>query len=248
MSILTRDAISSNPPPPLRTGDHLDQQTFHQRYQAMSPNFRAELTGGIVIVPSPVGPDHGQLHAHILLWLGTYCLSTPGTRIYDNVTTILGPNSEVQPDALLLLTPKPADRPAFSPAASKDPRSSSSKSLTAPLLTIWDSKNAITKPQASANTWSSPCLTIKSTGSAAKPTRQARASSKPLPIPTTFIDPPFSLAFGFTPSLYSLTTSPPSALCRGKGSPRRNMPRSSLASLDSRRKTRACVHRPTDVK
>ncbi len=34
--------------PPLEAGQRLDQPTFHERYQAMPPNTRAELVGGVV--------------------------------------------------------------------------------------------------------------------------------------------------------------------------------------------------------
>ena len=40
--------------PLVEAGDHLDQVTFHERYKAMPPAFRAELIGGVVIVPSPL--------------------------------------------------------------------------------------------------------------------------------------------------------------------------------------------------
>jgi hypothetical protein len=39
--------------PPLANGDHLDQRTFHARYEAMPEDFRAELIGGIVYMTSP---------------------------------------------------------------------------------------------------------------------------------------------------------------------------------------------------
>ena len=40
------------PLPPLMNGDHLDQKTFHERYEAMTC-VRAELIGGIVYLSSP---------------------------------------------------------------------------------------------------------------------------------------------------------------------------------------------------
>ena len=54
--------------PPLEAGDHLDQATFHARYEAMPPDFRAELIGGVVFVPSPLRSEHGESHAW--LWGG----------------------------------------------------------------------------------------------------------------------------------------------------------------------------------
>jgi Uma2 family endonuclease len=90
----------------LEAGDHLDQPTFHERYLAMAPDFRAELIGGMVIVPSPTQPPHAEYHAAILGWLYAYHAETPGTRPRDNGTIILGPDSEPQPDAALVVEPE----------------------------------------------------------------------------------------------------------------------------------------------
>ena len=90
--------------PPLRPGDRLDQQTFHQRYEAMPPDTRAELIGGVVYMPSPLKRPHGRTHARVMLWLTTYEVATPGTEAYDNATNILGPQSEPQPDGCLLIS------------------------------------------------------------------------------------------------------------------------------------------------
>src|SRR5271156_1111031 len=40
--------------PPLENGDHLDQPTFHARYEAMPSGTRAQLIGGIVYMGSPL--------------------------------------------------------------------------------------------------------------------------------------------------------------------------------------------------
>ena len=90
---------------PLEAGDHLDQATFHTRYAAMPASFRAELIGGIVIVPSPLSRGHGVHHALIMAWLGQYWIATPGTLAWDSVTTILSDEDEVQPDAGLIIEP-----------------------------------------------------------------------------------------------------------------------------------------------
>lgn len=90
---------------PLEAGDHLDQATFHERYKAMPSEFRAELIGGIVIVPSPLSPEHGAYHALVMTWLGNYWIATPGTQARDNATAILDDTSEPQPDAVLILDP-----------------------------------------------------------------------------------------------------------------------------------------------
>jgi len=91
--------------PPLEAGDHLDQATFHERYKAMPPGFRAELIGGIVFVPSPLSLAHGAYHALVMGWLTNYWIATPGTEALDNATAILGSGSEPQPDGALIIDP-----------------------------------------------------------------------------------------------------------------------------------------------
>jgi Uma2 family endonuclease len=100
--------------PSLESGDHLDQATFHERYTAMPPGFRAELIGGIVIVSSPLRPEHGEYHALIMGWLTSYWGATPGTRARDNATAILGEQSEPQPDAVLIIEPAYGGQTGFS--------------------------------------------------------------------------------------------------------------------------------------
>lgn len=91
--------------PPLEAGDHLDQATFHARYEAMPLDFRAELIGGVVFVPSPLRKEHGSYHALVMGWLIHYSIATPGTETLDNTTAILGDDSEPQPDAALIIEP-----------------------------------------------------------------------------------------------------------------------------------------------
>jgi Uma2 family endonuclease len=85
----------------LEPGDHLDQSTFHARYEAMPPGTRAELIGGIVYIPSPVGRAHGVHHRSAIYWLAHYNRFTPGVESMDNGTTILAEDSEPQPDVAL---------------------------------------------------------------------------------------------------------------------------------------------------
>lgn len=92
--------------PPLENGDHLDQMTFHARYEAMPEDFRAELIGGIVYLSSPLKPRHGRHSTRVIQWLAEYELATPGTEVLDNTTDILGPDSEPQPDACMLIRPE----------------------------------------------------------------------------------------------------------------------------------------------
>jgi Uma2 family endonuclease len=91
--------------PRLEPGDHLDQKTFHERYEAMPEGVRAELIGGIVFMPSPLKRPHGRMHAWVMHWLVDYEKATPGTEAYDNASAILDPKSEPQPDASLLIAP-----------------------------------------------------------------------------------------------------------------------------------------------
>lgn len=89
--------------PPLENGQHLDQPTFHERYEAMPPETRAELVGGVVYMPSPVSNDHGEPASDIGGWLFLYKSSTPGVRSPLDTTVILSADSEPQPDNQLLI-------------------------------------------------------------------------------------------------------------------------------------------------
>jgi Uma2 family endonuclease len=92
--------------PPLEEGDHLDQPTFHERYEAMPAGTRAELIGGIVFMPSPLKIPHGSIHLRVSQWLAGYVDGTPGTGAFDNASTILDEQNEPQPDnCLLILSP-----------------------------------------------------------------------------------------------------------------------------------------------
>jgi Uma2 family endonuclease len=104
----TDDALAKEHPlPPLENGDRLDQPTFHARYEAMPEDTRAELIGGIVfLMASPLRRTHGKAHAQVIWLLGDYELATPGVDLLDNATNILGPESEPQPDACLLVVPE----------------------------------------------------------------------------------------------------------------------------------------------
>jgi Uma2 family endonuclease len=91
--------------PPLEEGDHLDQKTFHERYEAMPEGTRAELIGGVVFMPSPLKRRHSRMHVHLVRWLVTYEETTPGTEAHDNASAILDNQNEPQPDACLLILP-----------------------------------------------------------------------------------------------------------------------------------------------
>lgn len=109
MSTLARterlqDKAKNTALPPLENGDHLDQKTFHERYEAMPEGTRAELIGGIVYMSSPLKRPHGKTHMRASRWLLDYEEATLGTEGFDNATTILGEQGEPQPDLCLLIS------------------------------------------------------------------------------------------------------------------------------------------------
>ena len=91
--------------PRLEPGDHLDQKTFHERYEAMPEDVKAELIGGVVYMPAALRRKHGRSSSLLIHWLHAYEDATPGVEVYDNATTIMGEESEPQPDACLIIHP-----------------------------------------------------------------------------------------------------------------------------------------------
>jgi Uma2 family endonuclease len=91
--------------PPLVAGQHLDQPTFHERYEAMPEGTWAELVGGVVYMPSPVLTDHGESDENVTVWSGLYKRATKGLRGGKNSTVILDMVGEVQPDGHLRIPP-----------------------------------------------------------------------------------------------------------------------------------------------
>ena len=92
--------------PPLEAGQCLDQPTFHERYEAMPPDTRAELVGGVVCMPSPMRGDHGNTSRIAAGWLFHYQLKTPGIPGEDGCTVKLDNQGEPQPDHMLHLPPE----------------------------------------------------------------------------------------------------------------------------------------------
>lgn len=90
-------------PLPLDNGDRLSQAEFHRRYRAYADDVKCELIEGTVFMASPTRVPHGAYHVELTLVLGLYKASTPGIEAADNVTVILGEESEPQPDLLLRL-------------------------------------------------------------------------------------------------------------------------------------------------
>jgi hypothetical protein len=90
--------VEQRPPatiPPLMAGQRLGQAEFLRRYEATPPGFKAELIGGVVHVPSPVGGPHGRGSFWTSTWLGVYCARTPGVEGLDNATTVIDRKSVV---------------------------------------------------------------------------------------------------------------------------------------------------------
>src|SRR4051794_9508646 len=72
-------------PLPLEAGDRLTRAEFERRYDAMPELKKAELTEGVVHMPSPVRwQRHARPHSSLMIWLGTYDVGTPGTQSGDN--------------------------------------------------------------------------------------------------------------------------------------------------------------------
>lgn len=104
MGMIREPASTSSPL--LVEGQRLDQPTFHARYEAMPPETRAELIGGVVYMPSPAGPAHGSALIPAIVWLSYYQENTPGVQALDNASTALYSMGEPQPDALLGILPE----------------------------------------------------------------------------------------------------------------------------------------------
>jgi len=99
--------------PPLEPGDHLDQKTFHERYEAMPDDVKAELIGGVVYMAAALRRPHGRSHSWVIHWLCSYEDLTPGVEVYDNATNIMGDASEPQPDACLIILPEKGGQTRF---------------------------------------------------------------------------------------------------------------------------------------
>jgi Uma2 family endonuclease len=96
--------ISAKTIPPLENGDRLTRQEFERRYTVMPDGLKAELIEGVVYMAAAVrAMSHGNPHALMVAWLGSYHAATPGTFIADNSTVRLDLDNEPQPDILLCL-------------------------------------------------------------------------------------------------------------------------------------------------
>jgi len=87
--------------PLLENGDRMKQPEFHRRYKEYSDHVRCELVGGIVYLASPLRYTHATYSVRVGTLLDLYAIATPGVEAAENATTILGAESEPQPDLML---------------------------------------------------------------------------------------------------------------------------------------------------
>jgi Uma2 family endonuclease len=86
---------------PLQNGDRMTQAQFHRSYEAYPEDVKFELIQGTVYMASPLRRDHARRHVQLTALLERYEGKTPGIELLDNATTILGEESEQQPDLAL---------------------------------------------------------------------------------------------------------------------------------------------------
>lgn len=92
--------------PPLVAGQRMDRATFHERYEAMPPDARFELIGGVVVMPSPVSRSHGQFVRVFAFWVTDYLRGKPGLDGGVDATVMVDDLSEPQPDVHLRIKPE----------------------------------------------------------------------------------------------------------------------------------------------
>jgi Uma2 family endonuclease len=92
--------------PLLVNGDRLRQPEFHRRYTAYPEDVKFELIGGVVYMGSPLRLSHSDYDGELGFALELYRRATPGVAVLHNATTILGEESEPQPDLGLRLLPE----------------------------------------------------------------------------------------------------------------------------------------------
>ncbi len=103
MSTIVRPRSEARPSgvPFLVNGQQMKQPEFHRRYEACPPHEKWELIGGIVYMASALRYPHGNYDFSVGGALGLYAAATPGVEGAHNVTSILGEESEPQPDLAL---------------------------------------------------------------------------------------------------------------------------------------------------
>lgn len=89
----------------LNTGDRMSRQEFHDIYETMPDDFKAELIGGIVYVSMPLKRPHAKSHMRLSSIFDRYAAKTPGVEGCDNATIFLGKKDELQPDLCMRILP-----------------------------------------------------------------------------------------------------------------------------------------------
>ena len=86
--------------PSLATGDNLSREEFIEIWEQLPDIKRAELIGGMVLMPSPTTIDHGDMDNNAAGWICYYKAMTPGCAGGSNSTIFLL-DDVPQPDANL---------------------------------------------------------------------------------------------------------------------------------------------------
>ncbi|HEY2249673.1 MAG TPA: Uma2 family endonuclease [Planctomycetaceae bacterium] len=92
--------------PSFNNGDRMTRAEFHDIYDKMPEDFRAELVGGVVYMASRRSLSHGKSHVYLHGVLAMYEARTPGTEAAGNATVLLGDEGEPQPDLFLRILPE----------------------------------------------------------------------------------------------------------------------------------------------
>src|SRR5262245_39435715 len=101
MASTPRTRHTTQTPEGLRHGDRMKQPEFHRRYETYPEDDKFELVAGVVYMASPLKQPHGTAHPELSYVLTSYKAHTPGVQVADNMTAILGEESEPQPDLML---------------------------------------------------------------------------------------------------------------------------------------------------
>lgn len=86
--------------PPLEAGDWLNRDEFLERWEQHPEIKNAELIGGVVYMPPPVGIEHSRSDSDAVYFLKSYAIETPGTESVNNATWLMLGDAP-QPDAAL---------------------------------------------------------------------------------------------------------------------------------------------------
>jgi len=91
--------------PLLANGDRMKQPEFHRRYELYDEDTKIELVGGVVYMSSPLRKPHSDYDGRLGYGFERYAEGTPGVEALHGATTILGEESEPQPDLGLRIIP-----------------------------------------------------------------------------------------------------------------------------------------------